>query len=184
LIKECNVLGNGPSRKSYIPNDLPSIGCNCPWCKVDWVIVADPEIIKKSIDDKLYIPSTVKILLGEGAYRILKSENLFDKIKSQVIGIYKHPIRNGLKFTQSSAHFATEWMISQGFNKINIYGCDNYFGDLLNLDSYTHEPGTLEYKQNELVHDEQERILRGKDWQKAWHIIINKNPNIEFNFVK
>jgi hypothetical protein len=184
MIKECNVLGNGPSRVSYIPNDLPSIGCNSPWCEVTWSVISDVEIIKKYINDELYMSESLKILLSDYAYKSLKSENLFDKIKSQVIVIYKHPVKTGFKFSQSSAHFATEWMITQGFNKINIYGCDNYFGDLLNLNSYTHEFGTLEYKQNELVHAEQERILRGKDWQKAWKVIINKNSNIEFNFIK
>jgi hypothetical protein len=185
-IKEGNVIGSGPSRVSYIPNDLPSIGCNFPWCKVDWIIAIEKYPILNWLEDPSIFDEHSQFIIDTIVYNYLKQENILDKVKHKIHSIYKRHNMSSVVFEGSSGHYATEWMISQGFNKLNLYGMDNYFGDILCADNYSHQPDRKFYAPNRSkeLYSEQQLIQRGKEWKIGWERIIKYNPNVEFNFVR
>ena len=182
---ECNVLCSGPSRKSYIQNDLPSIGCNFPWTKVDYTIIFDFPAIDKLCENPLLIDDSVKLVIHQRVYGHLKHTNKLDILKSKIDSIFNYPIGNTAEFFRSSGHYAALYMISMGFTKLNIYGCDNYFGDDRCVDNYTHQIGFPHYIENtNLINFGEERLIkRGVSWRDEWHKMIKQHPNIHFNFI-
>jgi hypothetical protein len=185
-IKECNVLGSGPSRVSYTPNKLPSIGCNFPWTKVDWTIIFDPAPLIRLAENPKLIDSSTGLIISKHAHLHIKHHNLIQKIPHAIIAIYKNISRPHYGFKRSSGHYAAQWMIAKGFTKLNIYGCDNYFGDLKCVDNYSHTPGTDHYIENLnlQVYSDKKLEQRGLEWQHSWNMLIKQHPNVEFNFVK
>ena len=183
MLKECNVLGAGPSRVSYVPNDLPTIGCNFPWTNVDWTLLFDTNTISKWFDQPSVFDDDVKFVMSEFCYNYYKKTGELERFKHRIHSVFSHPKLNTVRWRGSSGHYATEWMISQGYNKLNLYGMDNYFGDIHCLNNYSHD-GVGTYNLNHDKYTEEELTQRGLDWQLAWKRIINHNPNVEFNFVK
>jgi hypothetical protein len=185
-IKECNVLGSGPSRVSYVPNELPSIGCNFPWTKVDWTIIFDPDPLVRLADNPALIDLDTQLIISKHALIHIKHHKLIDKIPHKIAATYKNISHPEYGFKRSSGHYAAQWMISMGYNRLNIYGCDNYFGDLYCTDNYSHTPNTAHYIDNtnlKVYSDEQLRN-RGKEWHHAWKMLEKQHPNVEFNFVR
>lgn len=91
--------------------------------------------------------------------------------------------RNVLR--RNSLHYAAEWSISKGFKKLNIYGCDNWFGDRLCKDNWSHTPNTIHFidpKETTFMSDEQ-LFLRGEKWIETWNYLINLHSDVEFNFI-
>jgi hypothetical protein len=185
-MKEGNVLGSGPSRISYIPNNLPTIGCNFPWTRVDWTLIFDYQPTLKWLETPSVFPQKLPFIISEHTYKYLKTKNLLHKIRHRIIDVFKKHNLSSIEFAGSSGHYATEWMIRQGFTKLNLYGMDNYFGDLKVLDNFSHQPGTLHYIDNiNLTQYSEETLLRrGREWQISWKRIIKYNPNVEFNFIR
>jgi hypothetical protein len=184
MIKECNVLGNGPSRKSYIPNDLPSIGCKFPWTKVDITTLVCHNSVNAFLQSPHLIPDNTKILLKQKAYDYIMDNGYSDIFKNRILGVYKsHNLRT------SAGHDACLWMISQGFNKLNLYGFDHYFGDILCLDSYTTNAPNINLPRNirnKDINDSKDLDWfkkRNTDWLDSWKVIAAKYPNIELNFI-
>jgi hypothetical protein len=186
MLKEGNVLGSGPSRVSYIPNGLPTIGCNFPWTKVDWTLIFDHEPILKWLETPSVFPEGLPFIISWHCYDYLKKNKLLDKIESRIICVFKRYNSNpNLEYPGNAGHYATEWMIKQGFNKLNLYGMDNYFGDLLCKDNFSHQLGAIHYIENiDANWSEEQLVKRGKDWQTVWKRIIKCNPQVEFNFIK
>jgi hypothetical protein len=183
---ECNVLGSGPSRKSYIPNELPTIGCNFPWTRVNWLVFFDVQPILKYLENKKLISDDVKFIVSKHAYDYLKEQNLILEIQNKIECVYKKHNVSTIEYSGNSAHYAVEWAIYKGFKKINIYGCDNYFGDLECTENFTHNKNSEHYIENLWVNvNPKENLLkRGREWQLCWKRIIKYNSNIEFNFVR
>jgi hypothetical protein len=181
MIKECNVLGNGPSRKSYVPNDLPSIGCKFPWTKVDITTLVCHNSVNSFVLSPNLIPDTTKILLKQKAYDYVIKNNYKEIVKDRILGIY-----NSTNLRTSAGHDACLWMISQGYNKLNLYGFDHYFGDILCLDSYT-ENVTQKMPDNVKKAKDTGDIdwfkKRNNDWMNSWKVIASKYPNVELNFI-
>jgi hypothetical protein len=186
IIKEGNVLGAGPSRISYIPNHLPSIGCNFPYAKVNWIMTIEEVVILKWLEDPSIFDPEAKFIINQNVYSYLKRENILNKVKHKIHSIYKIHNISSIEFTGSSGHYAAEWLISQGFNKLNLYGMDNYFGDTLCENNYSHQPNTSYYmsSRSKEFYTPEQLIQRGKEWQTSWQRIIKYNPNVEFNFVR
>ena len=186
MIKECNVLGSGPSRKSYVPNDLPTIGCNFPWTKVNWTLMFDYQPLMKYFEDASVFPPNLQFIVSKHCYDYLKKQNLLHKIEDRIISIFNKHKLVSVEFSGSSGHYAAEWMIHRGFTKLNLYGMDNYFGDILCKDNFCHLEGADHYIDNVTKNalTESQLLKRGLDWQLAWKRIIKYNPNVEFNFVR
>jgi len=183
LIKEGNVLGAGPSRISYIPNGFPSIGVNYPWTNVEWTLFFDVIPINVWLERPEVFDDEVKFVISEHCYNYFKKTKQLDLFKHRIYSVFSHPKLASVRWRGSSGHYAAEWMISQGYNKLNLYGMDNYFGDLKCLSNYSHDNiGTQNYNLNE--YSDEELIQRGKDWQLAWKRIIKQNKHVEFNFVR
>jgi hypothetical protein len=186
ILKECNVLGSGPSRKSYIANDLPSIGCNFPWTRVDKTVIFDSAPIIKLLENNNLIPLETKIIISNYCYDCLISNKLYDSIKHRIDSIIKIESLSYQHFRRSTGHLAAEVMIYEGYNKLNLYGMDNYFGDLLCLNNFSHQEGADHYIENLnlKVYTEKELIIRGDQWRKSWNYMIKKYKHVEFNFIK
>lgn len=181
---ECNVLGSGPSRKSYVPNNLPSMGCNIPWTKVDYLIISDEIVMEKICLDDMEID--FKLILSEEAHSYLTKNNLLSKYENKIDSIFQG--MRGLFSRKSCGHYACLTMISKGFTKLNIYGCDNYFGDNICLDNWVHNKENPHYiSENSEFYgprNNSQVYQRGLDWKKFWNQLIKKYPNVEFNFIK
>ena len=184
-MKECNVLGGGPSRISYIPNDLPTIGCNFPWTKVDYTVINDVDVITKLIEFPELLSEEIGIIFHQKAYNyLLKSNIILTNRTKSIFTFYR--INNEL-ISRNTGHYAALWMIREGFTKLNIYGCDNFFGDLVAEESFTDtliRNSESKYYISRITKTIDERIERGRRWKLNWDIMIEQNPNVEFNFVR
>jgi hypothetical protein len=184
MIKECNVLGSGPSRKSNVSNRLPSIACNIPWTYAEWTVIFDSAIIDTLITNPECIDTNTKIILCDVAYNYIEKNNLTEHFKYRINTVFKYNKIGGMR--KSSAHFACDWMIHLGYNKLNIYGCDNYFGDIMCTNTFTHDKENKYATENinHAKYTDDEMIKRGKEWQEAWKLMIKKYKHVEFNFVR
>lgn len=163
---KCAILGNGPSRSAYNPeNDYDLlIGCNIPWTKVDFTVIMDPDVIGVWCKHKDLI--TVPICVGTAAWKytstiqfrpyILK-KNLF----KELLVVQQH---------YSSGHLAARKAIDMGYKYIDLYGFDSYFADT--MESYTREY-VVEKPMNHV-----------EKWRKLWDQIITSHPGVVFNFIK
>ena len=186
--KSCNILLNGSRRKSYQPNGLINIGVNIPWAPAEYTIVDDLHSIKNMIEKWNNDPlsQNTKIILSMIKYRFLKMHGGLETIKDRTYAIYKTSNPEHKQYGKNSGHDACEWAISQGYNELNIFGCDNYFGDDQCKESFTHDFENNKFatvnKYNSTL-TEQERIERGIRWRAKWHYIINKYSDVTFNFI-
>ena len=182
MAKSCNILCSGPSRKSYIDNGLVNIACNIPWTRAEYTVVGDPAVILKDIEVNC-ISLDTKLVLSNLCVEWLKATNKFEQIKHRVHSIYKIQ-ENFIKLKRSTGHYACEWAISQGYNELNIFGCDNYFGDNLCIDNWSHEKGQSHYMENHnLKRFKEDLQIRGLKWRHHWSVLINKYNNVKFEFI-
>jgi hypothetical protein len=71
-----------------------------------------------------------------------------------------------------------------GYNKINIYGCDNWFGDLYCTENYMHDSNNPLNVDNEVIsRGDKFLISRGKQWKKNWEKLVSYHSDIHFNFI-
>lgn len=183
---EGNVLGSGPSRKSYIPNDLPSIGCNFPWTRVNWTIIFDEPVIDKLVEQPNLISIETKLILHSRLVPHLTVNHYTSMLRPRIDSIFSFTRIEEKQYYISSGHYAALWMINKGFNKLNLYGMDNYFGDLVCGDNYTHIQGTQHYLPNTVKdkYSEQQILARGHHWKDGWDLIQKQHSHVEFNFVR
>jgi hypothetical protein len=181
--KAGNIIGSGPRRTSYVPNGLPSIGCNFPWTPVDWVCIWDPHPLFKWIEYPEVIPEPTKFVISKLVKEVFIDENKYHLIKPRVHSI----ISDNTTQRRSSGHWAALWMIHQGFNTLNLYGIDNWFGDLLCLENITHDtsrPHHIENMNLRNIQTDKDYILnRGIEWKQTWHDMIKTYPHVVFNFI-
>jgi hypothetical protein len=162
---KCAILGNGPSRVKYKNQKYDLIiGCNIPWCHVDYTVVMDKEIIDVWKKNPSLI--NVPVFFATDAWRhtatikfrqYILDNNLFKSLEK----IEPH---------YSSGHIAAKKAIELGYNCIDLYGMDSYFNQT--MDSYTRC-----YISNLPTN-------HVKKWKELWNNIIDNNPNVVFNFIK
>jgi hypothetical protein len=175
----CNVLCNGPSRISYKENNLPSIGCNIPWSSVNYTVIFGNDVIDIVDEDMNLIPQSTKLIVSNITLEYLKQKNLLIKFKNKIYSVYNYDLNH----RYSVGHVAVLTMISMGFKNIDVYGCDNYFDDLLCTDSYTRK-WKITTKNLKKFHNEAELINRGKKWKEEWSYILKKYNKINIKFIK
>lgn len=168
---KCAVLCNGPSRIKYQPSPEYKlvVGCNIPWTKVDISVILDKQVIDVWNKDRTLIDC--KVIYSKQSWEYAKSidDFFFDMY-------YMSDIKIDLNH-HSAGHNAVEWCIKQGYNDIDIFGCDNYFD---NIDaSYTRQFIPLNSPNRELRHYE-----TVKGWRIRWKNIKEQNPNVRLNFIK
>jgi hypothetical protein len=185
MIKAGNVLCSGPRRRSYVPNELPSIGCNFLWTDAQWTIIKHPIVIHTLLKSPDIMPEHTRLIVEYECLRHLKDDGVYDQIKHRIHSIFKY---KGM-ISRSTGHNAAEWMIQQGFNYLNIYGCDNWFGDVTCTDNWAHcndNPNKV-YNENLIMGYSKDEIdhltTRGHNWKTAWVYLINKYTGVTFNFV-
>lgn len=191
--KTCNILCSGPRRKSYEPNGYDNIAVNFPWTTdIKYMVFSDVTIPPKLMEIPDLVEPNTKLVIGTSVREFLGGQGLWERFrelfhihsiyefseKTQKLGTYK----------RSSGHYACEFAISQGYKKLNIFGCDNWFGDRLCIDNWSHKKGTRHYLQNDLYEFKWQMLthelnVRADFWNKHWHELIKKYPAVEFNFV-
>lgn len=201
---ECNILGNGPSRKSYVPNGNFSIGCKFLWTDADLSVILDNCIIDTFIQQPELIPEPTKLVIGVDNYFYAKqtlTPEQFEYLTSRTIEYYKidspaqfcnDPFPKDIslrlvptsKFrkTLNTSHIAAELAIAKGYTKLNLYGIDNWFGDKTCMDSYI-DIGELygfKLEKSNMLNVE----IKTFGWRQQWKYMINKYKHVEFNFVK
>jgi hypothetical protein len=194
ILTECNLLGSGPRRNMFIDNlDMVNIGCNFPWTRFDYTIIDHRAPLYKLISTPESIPEPTKLVISNNCLKFLKEENFYNQLKDRIDSVFVHydtltyGIKNRKKniLNRSSLHYAAEWAIYKGFKKLNIYGCDNWFGDLACTKNWSHTPNTVHYidPTKTTFLDEHALQERGKKWIETWKYLIKYYSNVEFNFV-
>lgn len=199
---ECNILGNGPSRVLFKPNENINIGCVFPWVKCDYLISFDCDVVMKYITTPDCVHAGTKYILHYQAFTLLYNEiqttpHLVDNIHDVYfnvprVNIISHrPIKGiyipGYKLgISSSGHYAAEWAILQGYTKLHLYGMDAYTNDVDSTHSWAHLPNLPHsIPSRSMVGDDPEFILHRKmRWKNAWKHLMLKYKHIEFNFVR
>lgn len=192
--KICNILCSGPRRKSFVQNGYTNIAVNIPWTNnIEYMVFSDttiPPVLLKYPD--IVEPQT-KLIIGPGVIEILKGMQRWEEFRSlfNVQGMYKFTEdRNSITtgYARSSGHYACEFAIGQGFTELNIYGCDNWFGDRLCIDNWSHKKGTRHYIPNDLYEHDWEFHVgslndRADFWLVHWKHMVKKYHNVKFNFI-
>lgn len=78
------------------------------------------------------------------------------------------------RYRRSSLHYAAMYMISLGYTKLNIYGCDSWFDVTNYLDSYT-----------DIFMDKPQNMPAriGVHWRDEWIKMKKQHAKVEFNFI-
>ena len=181
---ECNLLCSGPRKQSYEPNGLLTIACNVPWTKVDYTVIFDEVVLMKIVEIPSVIDAETKLIISSRAYQELIRTKSKTKLKNKIACVFKYSSLSEKEFLRSSGHYAAEWAIFKGFTKLNIYGCDNWFGDFKCLDNNMHDITKPHYIKNFNVDFSADvQTARGLYWKQSWEKMIKQNPNVEFNFI-
>lgn len=162
------VLGNGPSKIYYNFRDRTediAIGCNISGkdYKVDKSVISDTEIVW-----------VLKNYLNLVSVPIIISSIALDKMKELHIDHYyevEHIFK--LKEWYNAAHYATEYLIAKGCDKIDIYGCDSIFEDTIASSTDEHVEKTTELQDKFLTH-----------WREIWRNIFDSNRKVSFNVIQ
>ena len=168
---KCAILGNGPSRSLYSPENNYSIiiGCNIPWTKVDWTMVMDEEVILAWSKNPQLI--TCPLYASVEAWRYSAAIKFREYIigQSLFLGLFERPKEiSDIKYC--SGHFAAIKAIELGYKHLDLYGMDSYFED--NIESSTREFIPRVPTNN------------AAKWRKVWNEIISSNPEVVFNFIR
>lgn len=185
-IKACNILGSGPCRRSYQPNGLINIGANFPWTNFDYTVISHKQPILKYLENPDLFPEPMKFIINDLVWVWAKKSNVWDLIKDRVVPqIIKNIGFKNNAYLYSSGHYAALWALSQGYNKLNLYGFDTYFGTAPALDNWSHTPGTPHYIDPTTTTFLSDDHLARRDviWKKTWLYMQQINPEVEFNFI-
>jgi hypothetical protein len=167
----CAVLCNGPSRTSFHSREEYDfiIGCNIPWTEVDATVVLDEEVIR--------LWSKTPELITCPTYFSVKAWRETDALRCR--GMF-HPYLVELVHPQpkyhSSGHIAAEVCLRKEATKIDVYGCDSWFGNI--MDTYTRQ--FVESPPNENLLSKS----KSDGWRERWVNIVERNPNVSVQFIK
>lgn len=168
---KCAVLCNGPSRVAYkTPNDYDLvIGCNIPWTDCNFTVISDKALVdvwnanRDTIECDTY--------MGTEAAEYAKQLD-YEFFNPKILGTLKIQ-----SHYHSSGHTAVELAMKLGYNDIDIYGCDAYFGK--NPDSYTRQYIPINSPNQEL-----RAVDKMIGWRVRWQLLVDDNPQCRFNFIR
>lgn len=151
------VLGNGPSRSEFDRVGDYVIACNIPdkEFSVDATVICDIEIVWVLAADPFLV--TVPLII---------STNVFEKLKELKI-VHHYDIIHVFKPKDwyNSAHYAAEFLIEQGCDQINVWGCDAIFED--EISSVTDGYVSKDYM-------DKSRFI--KHWRWVWNDLFDREP--------
>lgn len=166
------ILGNGPSRIHYTPNNQYEfvMGCNIPWTTTDATCIVDDVVIKKWHEQHDLI--NTKVYYSEKAWQT--ACELDTSFFSQ---FYANVVKHGTHY-DSSGHTAVRTAISLGYTEIDVYGCDSYFSRT--VESYT---------SNYIIRDtspnsDLRKVDRAIGWRVQWNVLVESNPSIKIVFIR
>jgi len=155
------VLGNGPSKQFYDRTGDFVLGCNIPseQFSVDATVICDEEIVWILKNDLTLIE--VPVIISTKVYEKMKELGI-DK-KFIILHVFKP------KDWYNSAHYAAEYLMSEGCDEIHLWGCDSIFQNTVKSST-----GAL-VNQTTLGDD---RFIR--NWRRVWNEIHLNNPSVHF----
>lgn len=151
------ILGNGPSRILYDPNNDFDfvVGCNIPWTKVDATVICDIEIVEILRTDFTLIQ--VPVIISTIVYEKMKEFRIEGNFT--ILDVFKP------KDWHNSAHYAADYLMKKEVKEIQVYGCDSIFED--DISSITDKTVKKDM--------DFERFVR--NWRKVWKDKINNDMN-------
>lgn len=169
------LLCNGPSRSAYDPNKEYAfrIGCNIPWTEVDCTVVLDIGVIQRWVKkpDMIKFPT----YLSRTAQREANITGLTKTHGHLFLGTV-----NPEPEYDSCGHQAATVLINKGYKDIDIYGCDAYFENV--IESYTWDIVPERFPNRNMRNGT--RNKRAPAWRDRWNKMIQKYPDIKFNFIR
>ena len=163
------LLCNGPSREDFLPHAHEYdhiLGCNAPWYhSTNGTVIVDEIMVEKWFDKPDLINCNAYFSRKAWIYASVNKYKEF--FKNRLIEIV-----DVLPDFDSSGHVGAKILIKQGWDEIDIWGCDSWFENT--IVSYTHgiTPN--------LNPDDSPKHIRG--WRDHWLRIIDDNPNVKINF--
>lgn len=161
------LLCNGPSRELFESQSKLDydyiMGCNIPWTDVHSTVILDIEVADYLTEHRPLLK--YPIWFGRDAWREIHRK---ERTK---IGTYFKGIVDKTE-GESTGHVGLRKLIEEGYDDIDIFGCDSYF-ELSNKSS-THTfvknvPGNIA-RQIEL-------------WRTHWDNIIDHRIDVSVNFI-
>lgn len=162
------VLGNGPSRLSYLKHvsEYDTVaGCNAPWTRVDWTVVLDEEVVQRWAREPDLI--TVPTYFSRHAWAETDAIKKREFFKPFLIDLV-YPAKE----YDTSGHIACRILIKNGYTEIDLYGFDSYWKDT--IESLSHNLFKNHPDPNSKKHYE--------GWRKMWNKIQEDNPGVKLNF--
>lgn len=155
---EANVLGNGKFDRNGVDLSIPTITCN--FLNLDLKPFATVTFDHKAIS---------RVDLNEIATKIIM-QRMIDGVdypnKDLLVIVSAPKVRN-------SGQLAAEYLIQQGYTRINLYGITSRFKCDLSSESDKYYPKRTD-----------NLVSRIDKWNKVWDEMISNNPHVEFNFVE
>ena len=155
---EANVLGNGKFDRNGVDLSIPTITCN--FLNLDLNPIATATWDYKAISKVNLNEVTTKIL----APRLIQDIDYPNK--DLLVIVQASTVRN-------SGQLAAEYLIQQGYTRINLYGITSRFKCDLSSESDKYYPKRTD-----------NAVTRIDKWNKVWDQMINSNTHVEFNFVE
>ena len=167
---KCAILGNGPSRIAYSPDEYYDfrIGCNIPYSRVDNTVIMDPDVVTVWSNNINLV--TCPVWMTRSSYK--HSNNLKfngSRFRSYIEGnnLFLGLEHQGLH--DSSGHVAARVAIRLGYKQLDLYGIDSWFED--NMDSYT--------RKHVVDNPPMSKISL---WRGIWNEMMSIHPDVVFNF--
>ena len=164
--KEINIIGNGFFDTSTINKELPCVTCNFMHMELNPIATVsfDLKVLSK-ID---YTKLSCKAVIRKGKYIFNKQQDLVKSAKPDLVLF----ITDTLIYNINSGQTACEYLIYEGFTKLNLYGFTSRFKMDLSSESDKY------YSKD--ISNIKTRIPR---WNAKWDAMIAHYSNIEFNFI-
>lgn len=164
--KEANIIGNGFFDTSTINKELPCVTCNFMHMELNPIATVsfDLKVLSK-ID---YTKLSCKAVIRKGPYIFHKQQDLVKSAEPDQVLFISSTLMNNI----NSGQFACQYLIQEGFTKLNIYGITSRFKMDLSSESDKYYPKNISNIAT--------RIPR---WNAKWDAMIAHYSNIEFNFI-
>jgi hypothetical protein len=133
-------------------------------------VVLDIQMVKAWDKQRDIIKCPVYYSRQSYDYAIQLDKDFFRPFAIGVMEIQSH--------AHSSGHNAVELMITKGFRKIDVYGCDAYFNQSKS-ESFTRAFVPIESPNAELrAHSKM------VGWKARWNQLLDDNPQCEIKFIR
>lgn len=160
------ILCNGPSKTLYKSSSVYDtvIGCNIPWCDVNFTVVGDKRVIAKEVSQKGLIQ--YPMIIYNQAYDYVRKHNLEYVFADRCLEYIM------LDNPTSAGNGAAQIALLKGYTVLDVYGADAIFSENFTSSTQQYIPWPS---------DKKKEVIK---WRERWKQLAELYPEATINFIR